>query len=372
MARSCVVTRGGAPAKATWALDADSLVVTPRGAAPFSILLREIEGIGGDDAAIELALGPERITLSRLGADGGGLRANLLAAWLPARAAALRLAGDGAPFRFSGAVALPDRPPQPFAGMLVDHTVLLALAAEDVQPLFLSEIAGFEFDPDRWVFTARLWSGERVAFSKLAGRTDEIRQVLQEARAALADTAAAALARWLPTLPPGERSVLAARWLPGRFLSLADLDAVAAGVSEALFASWVPSQPRGAQGAALREWAAEGALFAGYATDGGEAGLWLLARRGERFLIESISQEDWATYRFSGGDELPALAGRLLCAPHFSREALYLPLEELTGERAAYAVAARSLPFLRALRERFRGRVVHREAAPWRAALDAD
>ncbi len=90
------------------------------------------------------------------------------------------------------------------------------------------------------------------------------------------------------------------------------------------------------------------------------------------FLLESISQEDWATYRFTGGEELPRLVSRLLCAPQFSREALYLPLEALTGERAEYAVAARSLPFLRALRERFGGRVVHGDLAAWRGGLDAE
>jgi hypothetical protein len=350
-------------------LGADSLTLTPSGAPSRSILLREVGGIGGDDTAVELAIGAERVTLSQLGADGSTLRSDLQEAWLPARARALRLADAGEAFRFPGTVTFPGEAPAPCAGMVAAHAVLVARAGGDVQPIFLAEIERIEFDADKWCVWATRWDGGRVGFSHLAGRTDEVRLEMETARSVLSDEAAAALARWLPTVPPGDRSRLAARWLPGRFLSLADLDALAAGASGAVFASWVPSQPRSVQGAALREWAADGTVFAGYATDGDAANLWLLARRGERFLLESISLEDCATYRFAGGDELPSLAASLLCAPQFSREALYLPVEELTGERADYAIAARSLPFLRELRDRFRGRIIHTEPAAWRAAL---
>lgn len=372
MARTCTLAQDGLLLNATWALDDDSLTLTPAGAPPRSILLREIEGIGGTDTEIELSLGSAKATLARLGADSVGLRRELLAAWLPARIETLRLAGEGERFRFSGAVALPGRAAVPMVGVLTRHAILVAPTGEDVVPLFLAEIERFEFDADRWALSALLWGGERCTFSRLAAATDAVRAALEAARSTLADSAAAVLARHLPALSPTARTALATRWLPGRFLPLVELDAFAGGAADALFASWVASQPRATQGAALRQWAADGTLFAGYATDGDEASLWLLARRGDRLLLESISQEDWATYRFAGGDEMPSLAGRLLCAPQFSREALYLRVEELSGERADYAIAARSLPFLRHLRDRLRGRIIHTEPAAWREALDED
>ena len=50
--------------------------------------------------------------------------------------------------------------------------------------------------------------------------------------------------------------------------------------------------------------------------------------------------------------------------PDFSREALYLPIEALTGERGEYAIPARDLPLLRDLRARFVGRKMHASSQP--------
>lgn len=372
MFRQCTVTRGEHTMSGGFALDADSLVFTLSGAAPWAVPLREIAGIDSDEAAIELLVGHERIVLSRLGAESSTLRAALLAAWLPARAQALRLGGDGPLLRFTATVAGPQHAPQPCLAAVAQHSLLVAPAGRDLYPLFLAEVAAVEFDPEGWAITNRLWGGERITLTRLAGQTDEVFRALLASRAALADTATAVLGRWLPTVPAADRSRLAADWLPGRFLPLDRLEELAPGAADAVFASWVAAQPRRHQGEALRQWAGDGAVAAGYAVAAGEVHLWLLAWRGGRFLLESVSHDDWATYRFAGGDELLSLATRLLCAPQFSREALYLPLEELTGERSAYAVAARSLPFLRALRERFRGRIVHQDVRTWRVALDAD
>jgi hypothetical protein len=371
MGRPCRLTLDGSTVAATWTLGPAALLLTPVGSPPRSILLRDIAGIGGDDTCIELILESQRVILSRLGASASALRTELTAAWLPVRAAALRLADAGELLRFSGQVATPSQPPTACVAALARRAVLLAPASGDVAPLFLAEVAGVEFDAERWAVPVRRWGGDCITFSKLGNRTEEILRALQAARGTLAQEAEATLARFLPTVAAAERCLLAGHWLPGRFLSLPELDALAPGAATALFASWVAAQPRRQQGEALRQWAAGGTLWAGYRVEGTTAELWLLARRGERFLLESISQADWATYRFAGGDELPTLAGHVLSAPQFSREALYLPLEQLTGERAAYAVAARALPFLQELRARFRGRIVHTEPTAWRAALDS-
>ena len=123
-------------------------------------------------------------------------------------------------------------------------------------------------------------------------------------------------------------------------------------------------------------------MWAGYGrpdTAGGGApnatpatSLWLLVNAGEKWFLEAVSEQDWATYRFRGGAEMPALASRLLCAPQFSREALYLPVERLAGAHGELATAARDLGFLRELRARFVDRVIHTSPEAWRTELLAE
>ena len=89
------------------------------------------------------------------------------------------------------------------------------------------------------------------------------------------------------------------------------------------------------------------------------------------WFLEALTGEDRATYHFSAGDEMPALVSRLLCAPQFSKEALYGPPETLTGEQADLAIAAQFLGFLVRLRARFRGRVIHTSLESWQKDIGA-
>jgi hypothetical protein len=114
-----------------------------------------------------------------------------------------------------------------------------------------------------------------------------------------------------------------------------------------------------------RETAETGDGGVGGAPDGGARPLWMLAGKNGAWFLEALSLEDRATYCFEGGDEVPALVSRLLCAPQFSKEALYAPLEELAGERADLVIPASHLGFLAELRACFRGRVIHQTAEGW-------
>ncbi len=109
-------------------------------------------------------------------------------------------------------------------------------------------------------------------------------------------------------------------------------------------------------------------LFEGAPTDL-PAVPWLLVRREARWFLEAPWENDRATYAFEGGEDLLGPLEALLCSPRFSREALHLPLERLTGERAVYAAAARDLPFLKELRRRLRVRAVHASYDAWKARL---
>jgi hypothetical protein len=215
------------------------------------------------------------------------------------------------------------------------------------------------------------WGGlPDTVFSKLAGQTQAFTDLLRTARGKLTAEADDTLARHLPTLTMAGRSVLSAHWLPGRMLSLAELESLAPGFESAFRESWLAHSHRQAEGLALMQGVAPADRWLGYARPDRTLApsgspqalpqlLWLLVRDGQTWSLELLSQGDFATYLFTGGPEMPGLVGGIVKFPEFSREALYLPLADLVDERARYAIAARDLPLLRDLRSRFAGRRIH-------------
>ncbi len=312
--------------------------------------------------------------------------------------------------------------PQRCHVLLWDDVLLLAREGIDLEPLFLSDLSDVTFDDATYSVLCRGWDGAVLSFSGLAGQTEAFLHALQTARAGLARDAAETLAAQMPALPVGPRTAISTRWLPGRLSALDELETIHSGFTETLRSGWIAKLPRSAEAAVLEAWAETGGLYAGYtgkaaagagtdsdqvaaaeaphaqpaaalaeaasagdtpgtpvepapvepapAADAGSPYLWLLANKGTGWLLENLSAGDHATYRFEGADEIRRMVGLLLCAPQFSRETLYLPLEELTGDRADFAIAARELPLLRELRDRFRGRLIHGNLDSWKAGLD--
>lgn len=420
MARKCRFSFGSRSGAAEWSFDESSLVVEPEGGSPLACSVREMIGIAGDGYTLRLttpgaAAGADELTLSHLGAEGPTLLDSLRRHWLVARAEALRLSGSGEGRPFSGRVAGPDgRAPEAFQGMLFEDVLLVAREGQDVEPLFLALTETVDFDEAAYAVRVREWPGRELVFSKLAGKTEEFLSRLRANRALLAEESAAALAASVPTLPAGPRGVLAGMWLPGRLLTLDSMDAICPGFEETFRSCWLARLPRRREGEHLLEWAAPGSSWFGCSresaagddgsaetgeerVDGGtpmgagappaaaapdalappaaaEEGarlLWMLSGKGGAWFLEALSSGDRATYCFAGDEEIPALVSRLLCAPQFSREALYGPLETLTGGRADLAIPAQFLGFLVRLRGCFRGRVIHRSIEGWHTEMDA-
>lgn len=391
MARRCRIARTGLSAPAEWSFDGETLLLSPDGAPPEGYRVRELAGIGGDDYSIVLRIATGELTLSQLGGDHGPLVDALRHAWLPARADALRLAGGGQPKVFAGAISVGSAPARPFVGVVNDDALLVSAGGGDIEPLFHAFVEGVSFDDAAYAVRCRRWGGDEVFFTKLAGRSEEFRSALVAARGRLATEAGESLEKVLPTVMPAARAIISSRWLPGRVVALTELETLSPSFTAAWRASWLAALPRKAEAEAILAWAEE--AFLGYgrlgaalpepgdaegdAADaaGADAGEsvgpphWLVARRGRRWLLEFLTATGWATYAFEAGAEMVSLASHLLCAPQFSREALFLPPERLVGERADLAVAARELPFLVALRERFRGRTVHAGREKWRSVL---
>ena len=173
------------------------------------------------------------------------------------------------------------------------------------------------------------------------------------------------MASFLPTLSAGPRADLASQWLPGRLLSFEDLERIAPGFEASFLSSWLAATARAESGRALMAGLAPSDRFLGYAppAEGEPPYLWLLVLRVETASLELLSHGDYATYLFHNGTEVPGLVQGLVRLPEFSREALYLPLNQLTGERGIYAIPARDLPLLCDLRNRFAGRKIHTPAS---------
>jgi hypothetical protein len=413
MTRSCTLSRPGFSGRAEWLLDDTSLLLTPEGLPPEVHALRDFTSVDGDGYEIRLGT----LTLARVGAEGPTLLEAVRRRWLVQRVDGLRLTGSGTPHAFTGYLG-----GEAFHALLFDDLLLLAPDGHDVAPIFLPLLAAATFDEASYTIHLTTWSGADLAITRLAGQTEEFLQRVQRGRTALAAASAAVLAAQVPGLPASGRAALAGLWPPGRLLSLPEMEAACTGFLAQFQASWLAHLFRRQEGGHLLAWAAQGSVFLGLSGIGAEATadeteppataapeptpetpaapadppagerpaagpsaaisspdtgtqdqhvLWLLAGESDRWVLEALSSGDRATYRFQGGAEIPPLVSSLLCAPQFSREALYLPLESLTGDRAELAMAARDLPFLRALRERFRGRVIHGDLARWKDGLNA-
>ncbi len=397
MSRTCTYEWSGSSGRAEWSFDGEALLVAPEDGAPFAVALKECSGISGDGYNLVLRFAGQGLQLGRLGQDGPTLLEQLRRLWPPARAQALRLAGSGEPRRFAGALASGGM--APCEALLYGDCLLTGVEGEDLQPLFVALVAKVGFDEASYTAGLQGWDGGVLSLGKLAGRTQEFLDAVKAARSQLAKEAADLHAKHLPTLGAAQRAALSSQWLPGRMMTCGTLEKASPGFTPAFRSSWLGQSARKKEGEALMAWAGAEATLLGFGRPGvgleatgeeealpaaveapGEEAaaeeptpaeppdclLWLLCRRGGAWLLETLTEKNHATYRFEGGEEMPALVSRLLCAPQFSREALYMPLESLTGDRADLAIAARELEFLKELRSRFRGRVIHSGFARWR------
>lgn len=377
------------------------MVVTPADAGPLTLAVKELAGISGDDYTVKVAVpgragagtttteAPAELVISRLGHDGPTLAESLRRDWLRARTDILRLGGSGEGWFVAGQIAgLGGPAPEPFRGLLFEDVLVVAREGCDLAPVFLALLESVSFEEATYVLQATEWPGLKLWFSKLAKQTDEFVKRLGENRSLLAKEAAGTLSAALPTLPADGRGVLAGTWMPGRLMELARMDGLCSGFEAGFRGGWLASVLRHDEGSYLLDWASptgtwlgctreqeDSAVGAGDAGDAGGKGsaerpVWMLAGRKGIWFLEPLSIEDHATYCFEGGDELPALVSRLLCAPQFSKEALYNPLEALTGDNADLAIAAVSLDFLIQLRRCFQARVIHQSVEAWRKEVE--
>ncbi len=405
MSRTCQYTFAGRSGPAEWSFDETDLAVFPSGGRPLVFPVKEMGGLSGDGFTIDIAVPgmaaaaaapgaapAPALTLTKLGAEGPTLLDALQRTWLVARAKALRLGGtgEGKPFAGmvsglgSGASAWGGGAPgggattgaaasEPFRALLFEDVMVVARAGRDLDPVFIALTEDISFDDATYSVRVAEWPARQIAFSKLGKQTDEFIDALRKRRQALADEGSKNLAATVPGLSSAYRGILSGDWPPGRFRSLEDLDSLCPGFEQAFRSTWLANCVRKDEGAFLLDWAGAGACWLGCSREEAESGeplLWALAEKNGTWFLEALTGEDRATYHFAGGAEMPALGSRLLCAPQFSKEALYGPPEMLTGDKADLAIAAQHLAFLTALRAAFQGRVIHNSPESWQADMN--
>jgi hypothetical protein len=384
MAGTCQFSLGQCSGAAAWSYDGSSLVVTPEGAGPLVFAVKELAGISGDDYTIKVQVpaGLTELVLSLLGHDGPTLAEALRRDWLRARTEVLRLDGSGECWPVMGQVAGLDGgtssrggaptaagAPEHFRALLYDDVLVVAREGHDLEPVFLALVEEVSFDAATYMVEVEEWPGRRLRFSKAAKQTDEFVKRLEEDRSLLAREAATTLAAAVPGVPVDGRGALAATWMPGRLMELAHMESLCPGFEVGFRGGWLGSMLRREEGSHLLDWASPAGTWLG-CTREKEQPLWMLAGKKDTWFLEPLSVEDHATYCFKGGDEVPALVSRLLCAPQFSKEALYSPLTELNGDNAELAIPAGCLSFLVQLRARLQGRVIHQGVEPWRKEVE--
>ena len=402
MSRTCQFAFAGRSGAAEWSFDEVSLIVAPADGRPLVFPVQEMAGIAGDGYTLELTVpgpaapaltgeaaratvaaapaaqaAPSLLSLTKLGAEGPTLLAALQRTWLVARAKALRLGGSGEGKSFSGLVSgiegAGGGTAQPFRALLFDDVMVVARESRDLDPIFVALTEKIAFEESGYAVHVAEWPGREIVFSKLGKQTEDLLDSLRKRRESLANESGANLATTLPSLPSAYRGILAGDWPPGRLRTLQDLSAIAPGFEEAFRTVWLAGCVRKDEGQFLLDWAGPAACWLGCSretSDSGESLLWLLAAKNAMWFLEALTGEDRATYHFSAGDEMPALVSRLLCAPQFSKEALYGAPEMLTGERADLAIAAQFLGFLVRLRAGFRGRVIHTSLDSWQKDME--
>jgi hypothetical protein len=279
MAHKCRVVREGGSVDATWRREADDLVVLPDDDLALSLPLGEVRAIEGDGFRIMLRSALGDLGLERLGADGPTLLQELRRDWPPLRAKMLRLYDGTAPAQvYAGQVQGPQGTGA-FRGFLAEDRFLFAIEGGDVSALALADCRTVALDTASFSIRCTGWDGRpETVFSKLAGQTQAFAEQLRNARGQLTLEADATLAHHLPALALSGRATLSRQWLPGRVLSLAELETLAPGFEAAFRASWLAHSHRAEEGSAFMQGVAPADSWLGYARPG-PAACWRPALR---------------------------------------------------------------------------------------------
>ncbi len=404
-------------------------IVSPP-APPLAFDLGDIDVLTAGDYDLSLALYTgRRITLAQFGKSFQNLVHDLVAAWRDRLVACLLLGDLPEIARFEGGVRL-EGPAGPLAAaaeirLYETNIAVLPLDAAAFQ-WRLADVDACAFDEA--AYGVRLEAnGRRLLVSKLAKRTGEFRERVEEALRVLDAKSARLLHDVLPYLTPDQLGSVSRLMREGRSAGVAALASIDRRIERTVVDNIVDARlrpyfdrlaTRAGQGevrvgfklirpegeedagegaemdaaedaAAPPLEAAEGA--APPAAQGTPVLVWFFfplatapGARPSLLAWEATSRAGRATYFFrlgpradagAGGSDIDAAVDRItraLVALNFRRAPIYLPDDRLQANPAyrRYAIAARKLAEVRDLRAAFAGRAIHTSLDAWQKQVD--
>jgi hypothetical protein len=365
--------------------DRETCVITPTGGTPLAFDLGDIDRMAPGEWDLQLALYTGRmVTLRQFGAAFSNMSAALLTAWRDRTVQCLLLEDLEEVGRYPGAANGSPGEIRIFRSNLA----FLPQAGTPIQ-WRLAEVASIVFDESSYSI-ALTRSGDRLVLSKLAKKTDEVMGKLMEVHTALREQSAAALHTTFPLLNADQLVRLQLLMPEGRSASLATMQEIHPKLPKSLIARAV-DEPLRPYFDALGSRAAKQALLAGFKlvrpdaedvaepADGEEEEqqpmfFWFFFPMTNGMVAwEATTGSGRATYFFRGDTDSVGTLTRGLTLVSFRREPVYLSDESLhqTPKFHRYAIGARKLPELRALRAAYVGRAIHSSLEAWQTQVDA-
>lgn len=370
--------------------DAETGVVTPAGGTPLAFDLGDIDRTAPGEWDLQLALYTGRtLILKQFGAAFGNMAGELLDAWRNRTVQCLLLEDLEELGRYN---AVANGSP----GELRIFKSNLAFLPQAATPMQwrLAEVDSIAFDNASYSIV--LTRGcDRLVFSKLAKKTEEVLGKLQEALTALREHSAVALHGVFPFLSADQLARLQVAMPEGHSASLAELNGIHPKLAEALIERAVDETLKpyfnALQSRATKEPLMAGFKFIGADEDGaeqttGEASpqdpqktplfFWFFfPLPNDMAAWEATTGSGRATYFFRTPSPVAASIAALtrgLALVNFRREPVYLPDDSLDRQPKfhRYAIGARKLPDLRSLRAAFVGRAIHSSVEEWQAQVE--
>ena len=358
-------------------------IVAPAGATPLAFDLGDVDRTTPGEYELQLVLYTGRtVVLRQFGAVFGRMADELLAAWRDRTVQCLLLEDLEEIARYQGAAN----------GAAAEIRIFrsnLAVIPQAGLPIQwrLAEVDSCTFDDSSYSIVLQS-AGERLVLSKLAKKTDEAFGALRKALDALHTHAAEALRELFPFLNADALQRFQQAMPEGRSCAMTTLSAIHPKLPIALRDHTVDET----LAPYVRELGARStaAPFGGFKFTSGletpapdaDAGAELQAEAAPLFFWyffpmrnnivawEATTGSGRATYFFRCEEPVDACIAQItrgLALVNFRREPVYLPdssLEQQPRYRR-YAIGARKLPDLRALRARYLGRAIHSSLENW-------
>lgn len=384
------VVLSGSAVACQLSFDEDRCVVTPASGAPIAFDLGDVDRIEPGEWQLRLCLfDGSTVDLQQFGAAFDRMREELVEAWRDRTVRCLLLEDLEEVGRYLCAAAVDDAPLAPAQVRLFRSNLAVLPLGDNPWQLRLADVDSVRFENDsyRVVLQCR---GRHFAIGKLARKTDEFLSRLDHAMASLRKRSAAALHDRFGFLDPGQLARLVTTMPEGRSTPLVRLGGIHPRLPEAWLDHSVDAHLRPYFDALLAR-SGEGLLTGFKFVRADEGAAEDDAVPGDDFFVwyffpvapgviawEPGTGTGRATYLFhvTGGEGWQAAAEAItrgLALISFRREPIYLPDSSLAGQPRfhRYAIGARKLPDLRALRSAFVGRAAHGPIDDWQANLNS-